>query len=379
MTASNDFLTRLLDRAAAASPQEAAVRAANISQLRAVGLPEAAGLEAFKYTPITAFYTDDLLASPAPTEQPLVRFAGETPAGVTIRRSVSTAVAIVDHPLALVNGSLLGQVIQIDVAPGCHIEAPLELDFVHVPGCVRVELNLGPGSSLRLIEYLRAAASATNRVLTITLGANASLTHQRLELQSAERPMFSLLRASVGEAANYLIDHYLIGAQPRRSDVVIDLRGRAAATELTSALVAGGNCAVDLHVTVNHFGADTRSRQLVHGIANDRGRLTFNGRIEIHSTADGSDAQLNNRNLLLAATARVNAKPELEIHTRNVACSHGATVGQLDAAQLFYLRSRGIAELPARRLLTRAFLARCVTPAARALDAESALQNALEL
>ena len=82
---------------------------------------------------------------------------------------------------------------------------------------------------------------------------------------------------------------------------------------------------------------------------------------------------LTSRNLLLAPTARVNAKPELEIHTRNVACSHGATVGQLDPQQLFYLRSRGIDDLTARRLLTRAFLLRAITPRAQALGFEAEL------
>jgi Fe-S cluster assembly protein SufD len=108
---------------------------------------------------------------------------------------------------------------------------------------------------------------------------------------------------------------------------------------------------------MEHFGRATQSRQKFHALAGGRSTVTFNGRIEIHPGADGSDAALQNRNLLLTPTARVNTKPELEIHTRDVRCSHGATVGRLDPNALFYLRSRGIDAATARLLLMQAFVA----------------------
>ena len=91
------------------------------------------------------------------------------------------------------------------------------------------------------------------------------------------------------------------------------------------------------------------------GIINERGRGIFNGKIIVHAGADKSDAQLNNRNLLLSAEAEIDTKPELEIYTDDVKCAHGTTTGQLDANALFYLRVRGIPEDLAKQMLVTAF------------------------
>jgi Fe-S cluster assembly protein SufD len=124
------------------------------------------------------------------------------------------------------------------------------------------------------------------------------------------------------------------------------------------------------------MGQHGSSRQRIHGIASGKSRLTFNGRIHIHPGAQHTDARLTNRNLQLDSTAQVNTKPELEIYADDVQCAHGATVGQLDAEQLFYLRSRGISEATARAMLMQGFLADCLPEGelgeqiGRLLDAE---------
>ena len=113
---------------------------------------------------------------------------------------------------------------------------------------------------------------------------------------------------------------------------------------------------VDHHTSVDHAAAHTTSRQLYKGILHDHARAVFNGHIRIAPQAQQVVAEQSNRNLLLSETALVNTNPQLEIHADDVKCRHGATVGQLDDAQLFYLRSRGIGEARARELLTQAFL-----------------------
>ncbi len=376
MTAPNDFLERLLTRAGARSDTHT-LRAASIARLRATGLPYREKLEAFKYTPITAFYGDDLLDGEA--SAPGIHFAGaDVPAGVTIARSARAMVATAsNHPLAHVNGSLLEEIVDIVVADGCEVPAPLHIAHAPAGRCTRIEVRLGRGSRLNIVEHHTDIECSSNRVLRIELAEASNLSHQRLDVASGEGAAWALLHATVGSAASYELDHYVCGAKPRRNEVVVDLRGRGAGFDLASAVIAGGRYAADQQITVNHFGVDTRSRQLVHGIAAGKGQLTFNGRIEIHPEGDGANATLTSRNLLLAPTARINAKPELEIHTRNVACSHGATVGQLDDAQLFYLRSRGITEADARQMLTRAFLLRAITPAAAALGVDAILTAAI--
>ncbi len=377
MTANNDFLSRLLEYASAPSAADA-LRAPALAELRRHGLPDSKKIEAFKYTPITAYYRSDLLTSDT-AAAPRIEFAGgRTPAGVTITQTTAAAIPAESHPLARINASLIDSVTVVDVAAGRTVKETLHIDHAS-SGCNRVIVRMGGKSRMQIVERHARVDRASNRVIQISLAADARLYHQRTEYEPGEQSAWGLLHATLGDGAVYDLDHYLCGSKPRRADIVVDLRGRAASTSLTAGIIASQAHAIDSYVTINHFGRDTRSRQLVHGIATDKGQLTFNGRIEIHPSAGGSDAQLTNRNLLLMPTARINTKPELEIHTRDVACSHGATVGALDAGQLFYLRSRGIDEHAARSLLTRAFLSRIVTEAAMQLGVETAMQSILEL
>jgi Fe-S cluster assembly protein SufD len=119
--------------------------------------------------------------------------------------------------------------------------------------------------------------------------------------------------------------------------------------------MADGERQVDLYTRISHEGAATRTVQDFRGIASDRGRGAFNGRIVVHPSARGADASQHSRNLLLSPLAEINSRPQLEIHVDDVQCRHGATIGTLDPAQLFYLLSRGLDPGTARALLTFAF------------------------
>jgi Fe-S cluster assembly protein SufD len=112
---------------------------------------------------------------------------------------------------------------------------------------------------------------------------------------------------------------------------------------------------VDTQLVVHHQAKHTASDALWRGVADDRSRGVFRGAIVVAEGADGTDAALSNKNLLLSADAEIDSKPELEIYADEVKAAHGATVGQLDERALFYLRSRGIAQAEARSLLTAAF------------------------
>ena len=153
-----------------------------------------------------------------------------------------------------------------------------------------------------------------------------------------------------------------MGAKTRRCDIHVRLDGARANTNIDLACAVHRRDRLDHQVVIEHIGVDTVSRQLVHGIATGSSELTFNGRIHIHPGAQRSDARLTNKNLLLDKNARINTKPELEIYANDVKCSHGATVGQIDPVQMFYLRTRGLDEVAARAMLTRAFLAGRMTP-----------------
>jgi Fe-S cluster assembly protein SufD len=150
---------------------------------------------------------------------------------------------------------------------------------------------------------------------------------------------------------------FAAGGAILRSNLRLALAGEAAACRLLGLFAAEGERQVDLHTQVTHEAPATRTEQECRGIARDRGRGAFNGRIVVQPAARGADASQSIRNLLLSPLAEINARPQLEIHVDDVRCRHGATVGSLDEAQHFYLRSRGLDPAAAAALLTWAFCA----------------------
>jgi Fe-S cluster assembly protein SufD len=332
-------------------------------------------------------------AESAPTVQPrrdpaaFLSFAGATaipirgahadltaalaPAGVrlstlradpTQREALNAAINVERYPLVHLNTALLEDALFIAVAPGVDAGA-FDLRFTSgsaAENFSRVCINLGPGSRLALVEQ-HHEDMASNSVLTIHVGANAKLEHTRV-LPQTTPPAWHLVSVHVGDDGSYALTGHALGSLTRRSDVHVCLDGRRAATDIDLACAARGRDRLDHQLVVEHIGIDTVSRQTVHGIAADSSQLTFNGRIHIHPGAQRSDARLTNKNLLLDRSARINTKPELEIYANDVKCSHGATVGQIDPAQMFYLRARGLDEVTARAMLTRAFLAGALTP-----------------
>ena len=121
--------------------------------------------------------------------------------------------------------------------------------------------------------------------------------------------------------------------------------------------LASGEQHIDNHTRVEHRVGPAISHEEYRGILSGRSRCVFNGQAVVFEGADGTDANQENHNLLLSQHAEIDTKPELEIYADDVKCGHGATVGQLDDAALFYLRTRGLDKDEARRLLTQAFAA----------------------
>jgi Fe-S cluster assembly protein SufD len=149
--------------------------------------------------------------------------------------------------------------------------------------------------------------------------------------------------------------HLDVGASLARNDLVVRLAAPGARVDADGLFFAADGRHLDNHTRIEHAAPATTSRESYRGIADSRGRGVFNGKVIVEAGADGSDARLTSQNLLLSAGAEIDTKPELEIYADDVKCSHGATVGQLDPAALFYLRSRGLPLDAARRMLIAAF------------------------
>ena len=167
----------------------------------------------------------------------------------------------------------------------------------------------------------------------------------------------SLLRtdAVLARDAEYRRVDLELGGALSRHELNVRLEGDNARLLANGVLLATGRRHVDTRLGIDHIARDTACELTWRGLGAGRGRAVFHGGILIREGADGADASLSNKNLLLSENAEIDTQPVLEIHADEVKAAHGATVGQLDPTALFYLRSRGIPETDARRLLTAAF------------------------
>jgi Fe-S cluster assembly protein SufD len=163
--------------------------------------------------------------------------------------------------------------------------------------------------------------------------------------------------AEVGEGASYDSNVLAVGPMGSRIDASVTLAGEGAYAEVSGALLARGRQRHDVNLVLRHAVPNGTSRQVWRSVADDNATCSVAARVEVARDAQKTDGEQSLKGLLLARSAVINAKPELEIFADDVKCGHGATVGELDRQALFYLESRGIAPDEARGLLTRAFVA----------------------
>jgi Fe-S cluster assembly protein SufD len=222
----------------------------------------------------------------------------------------------------------------------------------HVPA----RIELADDAVASVIETFAGPDGWANRLTQVTLGRAARLMRSVRLLQDGG---FVSLRdeAVVGEGASYVATFLGAGAMGSRIDGAVTLAGEAAFAEFGGALLTAGTQKQEAAVAVHHAAPGGSSRQLWRAVAADRSQASLAARVEVARHAQKTDGEQSLRGLLLARTATVNLKPELEIFADDVKCAHGATVGELDARALFYLQSRGIPEAPAKALLTHAFVA----------------------
>ncbi|MET0231888.1 MAG: Fe-S cluster assembly protein SufD [Rhodanobacteraceae bacterium] len=253
----------------------------------------------------------------------------------------------------------------ICVADDARIKAPLHLVFVGTPGereiawNARALVSLGIGASLRVVEHHvgtgTGASTLGNVVSHYTLATRARLDLVQIQDAAADATLIRRSRFTIGDDATVCAHTLEIGAQLARHDIDVALDGRGArlVSRGVFALRARQHC--DTHLDIRHIARDTASDIVWRGVADQRARGVFHGAITVVAGADGADASLSNKNLLLSANAEIDTQPVLEIHADEVKAAHGATVGHLDERALFYLRSRGLPPDAARRLLIAAF------------------------
>jgi Fe-S cluster assembly protein SufD len=267
---------------------------------------------------------------------------------------------------AALNLALTAEGVVLRVADGARIEAPVHV--VHVGAAAesdvawhaRTLVELGAGAQLSLVEHYAAAgehAHFANLASDVVLREGAQLDLLILQ-DSADRAI--LLRRSdlrLHEDARATLRALELGGALTRHELRVALDGNRSRMDSRGAFALRGRQHGDTELLIEHRGRDTTSDSLWRGVADGRARGVFHGAITVHPGADGSDAQLSNKNLLLSPDAEIDTRPALEIYADEVKAAHGATVGQLDERALFYLRSRGLPAEQARMLLVRAFCA----------------------
>jgi Fe-S cluster assembly protein SufD len=225
----------------------------------------------------------------------------------------------------------------------------------------RHQIRLGDHARLTLVETsFGSGAFLHNPVATLHIGKGATFEHVRLQGESEAALHLSTSYAEIAEAGTY--DSFLLttGARISRTEFHARLAGPNAAVHLNGAQLLHGAQHADFTSVVRHDAPHCASRQTVKNVLTERSRAVFQGRIEVARAAQKTDGYQMSQSLLLSPDAEVDTKPELEIFADDVKCSHGATVGELDQNQLFYIRARGIPEPEARAILIRAFLSEAI-------------------
>lgn len=349
--------------------------------------------EAWKYTPLRALERRSFAASAALPEieatvladipAPRLVFVNgrydathsdtaRLPPGMTLQTLSSSTERGDGHPdfqradevFARLNAALAYEGLVLRVDAGAHIDLPVHLVFVGAPLAtdsawhLRHRIEVGENASVTVVErHLSTGdhAHLANHLFSIAIAASGRLTHARVQQDAARATSFLRTDATLAAAAEYRRLDLELGAGLCRHELNVRLEGDAAKLFANGVLLADGRRHLDTRLGIEHIARGTACDLLWRGIGSGRGRAVFHGGITIHAGADGSDANLSNKNLLLSENAEIDTQPVLEIHADEVKAAHGATVGQIDPTAMFYLRSRGLPQAEARQLLTAAF------------------------
>lgn len=249
---------------------------------------------------------------------------------------------------------------QLQVKPVIHLcHVASEATAVNV-FCPRVIVTAEPRAEARILMTFSsasgAAASFTNALTDMTLGFGAKISLAVIQDESHEN--FYIHSARVTQHKDSSFDSFILttGSRLSRNNLAVTLLGERADTILKGLSLLQGDRRADHLTAVNHIAANSTSNQLYKGILNGQSRVVFNGKIYVHPDAQQTNAYQLNKNLLMGDHCRVNTKPQLEIFADDVKCSHGATVGQMDPNEVFYLQSRGVPQKTAVAMLAKGFV-----------------------
>ena len=248
------------------------------------------------------------------------------------------------------------------IPAGVAIEQPVHLLFIATEAAATIHARnvivAERGARATVVEHHvgpTGVAYLTNAVTRIVTEGDAAIEHCKLQLEGAQAFHVAGVHVVQGRDSRFTSHSFALGAALARNDIATTFAAEGCRADFGGLYVTDGRQHVDHHTRIDHAKPGGISRERYRGILDGASRAVFNGRVIVREGAQRTDAHQDNHNLLLSRDAEIDTQPQLEIYADDVKCTHGATVGNLDEAQLFYLRSRGIEEAAARSLLVYAF------------------------
>jgi Fe-S cluster assembly protein SufD len=281
-----------------------------------------------------------------------------------VREQLARTADFNENAFTALNTAFLAGGAFILIPEGVQVETPLHLLFLAdaargaTASFPRVLIVAERGSTATVIESyagVREDVYFTNAVVEISLAEGARLNHYKVQRESTAAFHVATTQAALSRNSSFNSTTVTLGARLSRHDINVMLNEESAECWVDGLYIVGTNQHTDTHSLIDHRRPHCTSHQLYKGILDGKSRAVFNGKVFVRQDAQQTDAMQTNRNLLLSNEARVDTKPQLEIFADDVKCAHGATVGQLEDEELFYLASRGLNTDIARNLLTYGF------------------------
>jgi Fe-S cluster assembly protein SufD len=286
-----------------------------------------------------------------------------------LRQHLGQYLDIRRDPFCALNTAFAEEGAFVHIAAGTVIDRPIHLLFLSTAGNIpnmvhpRNLLLIEREAQAQIIEEYGSLGSGmvlSNSATELVAGENSTVSHSMIERENLTSFNISTLRVQMDRNANFASHSVLLGGGLVRNNVHPVLAGEGGECLINGLFAGNGQQHLDNYMYVEHASPHSTSRQFYNGILDGAAHGVFHGRIVVHKNAQKTDAKQTNRNLLLSDDAQIDTKPQLEIYADDVKCTHGATIGQIEENALFYLRSRGIDEVSARRLLLGAFANECV-------------------
>lgn len=254
----------------------------------------------------------------------------------------------------------------IEIAKDVEVDRPIHVVYITDANAAKSMMHprnlivVGRHAKATVIESYVSLSDAmylVNTVTEVSLAEGATLRHYKMQREAARAFHVGTTEATQAKDSHYVSFALSTGAQLSRGNVYTTLAGEGCGATLNGLVMLNADQHSDVQTQIVHAEPNCYSRELYKNVLDDRSHGVFNGKVYVHPIAQKTDGKQTNKTLLLSETAQVDTKPQLEIFADDVKCTHGATIGQIDETSLFYLKSRGVSNALARRLLTYAFAA----------------------